>query len=73
MEPFPEDLLEFMSLNIESVEQLEVLRLLGEDRARDWDAASLSIRFQATPFLVGRHLTALTARGLIHPSTRVGL
>lgn len=65
MEPFPEDVRQFMAANIESLVQLEILRLLAADQDRTWDAASLAPEVQAQPQKTARDLAALYRRGLI--------
>jgi hypothetical protein len=65
MEPIPQDIVRFMQANIESLEQLELLRVLSEDPSKEWDLASLGQLAQANPQAAAAHLAALSARGLI--------
>ncbi len=65
MEPLPEATARFLKANIDSVEQLEVLRALAADRNRVWDCRALAGEVQARPQAVARHLDALERRGLI--------
>lgn len=65
MEPFPEDVARFMFDHVESIDQLEILRVLGEDPRREWDAVTLAAEVQASPQAVRGHLTSLHARGLL--------
>ena len=62
---FPEGILAFLDANIDSVEQLEILRLLSVNRGRTWYAAELARQVQTLPQSVARHLAALEARGLL--------
>ena len=65
VEPLPQDVERFMDSYLESVEQLEILRILGEDPSREWDAAGLAHLIQAAPDVVAGHLGALQKKGLI--------
>ena len=65
MEPFPHDIKTFLDGNIESIDQLEILRLLGENPERSWDVDSLASEVQTDPATVAAHLTAMSGRGLI--------
>jgi hypothetical protein len=65
LEPLPDDIRRFLDGNIETIDQLEVLRVLGEKPDRDWTAASLAAEVQAAPQLVAAHITALHGRGLL--------
>jgi hypothetical protein len=70
VDPFPEDLARFMDQNVESIDQLEILRVLGEDREREWDVGSLAGAVQARPQAVRAHLAAMQSRGLLTTMTR---
>jgi DNA-binding transcriptional ArsR family regulator len=61
----PDEVKQFIEGNIDSVEQLEILRVLGEDRSREWAASDLARVSQARPEAVGAHLSALQGRGLL--------
>lgn len=65
MEAFPEEVKHFLETNIETVEQLEILRLLGEDPQREWHSGELAREVQAQPQAVLAHLAALHGRGLL--------
>jgi hypothetical protein len=54
-----------MDQNVESIDQLEILRVLGEDREKEWDLVVLAGEVQADPQAVRAHLTAMQARGLL--------
>lgn len=69
-EPFPEDVDRFLDKNVGSIDQLEILRVLGEDPNREWKAAALAQEIQAKPEEMGRHLAALRSRGLLITETR---
>ncbi len=61
----PNQIIQFLEANIESVEQLEILRILSTNRGREWHVAELALPVQSPPQTVARHLTALEARGLL--------
>jgi hypothetical protein len=63
--PIPEDIKRFLDRNIETLEQLEILRILGEDRAQARDASALAEMVQTQPQIAAQHLAALDARGLL--------
>jgi DNA-binding transcriptional ArsR family regulator len=65
VEPFPQEIKSFLDGNIESIDQLEILRLLGENPERSWDVESLATEVQTDPATVAAHLTAMGGRGLI--------
>lgn len=69
-EPLPEDTKRFLEVNIDSLDQLEILRVLGEDPQKEWRAANLAREAQAAPQTIGTHLTVLQARGLLTLQTR---
>lgn len=69
-DPFPEDVCRFLDANIESIDQLEVLRVLGEEPGREWTAAALAAEVQAPAADMSGHLAALEARGLIATERR---
>lgn len=70
MDPLPEEVRVFLEANIDSVDQLEILRVLGEDRQKEWSAAGIAREVQVQPKAIGSHLTALHARGLMVLTTR---
>jgi DNA-binding transcriptional ArsR family regulator len=65
VDPFPDEVRRFLEGNIESVDQLEILRLLGEKPDTDWTATTLAAAVQASAAAVGSHLAALSGRGLL--------
>ena len=70
MEPIPEEVKRFADANIESIDQLEILRVLGETPGKEWDAAALAAAVQAEPKAVAAHLAALHGRGLLAAEKR---
>ena len=64
-DPLPDDVRRFLDENIESLEQLEILRLLSEDLGREWTAAELGSEIQTEPADAAAHVTALANRGLL--------
>jgi len=65
LEPFPEDVARFLQDNIETIDQLEILRILGEDADKEWDCAVLAGEVQAGTQAVRAHVTEMSARGLL--------
>jgi DNA-binding transcriptional ArsR family regulator len=65
VDPFPEDVKQFLDANIESVEQLEILRILGDNPHQEWSVVALAREVQAKPQTIAAHLAALQARGLL--------
>lgn len=65
MYSLPDEILQFISSNVRSVEQLEILRVLSEDRQREWSPVELASAVQAAPDATGVHIAELHARGLI--------
>jgi hypothetical protein len=65
VEPIPEDVKRFIETNIDSVDQLEILRVLGEDPRREWCGSALVQEVQTRSQTIGQHLSALQARGLL--------
>ncbi len=70
MQPFPDDVRRFLDRAIESVDQLEILRLLGEEPGREWSAGELAAAVQTSTAATVGHLTALHGRGLLHAEAR---
>jgi DNA-binding transcriptional ArsR family regulator len=64
-EPFPEDVKSFMDANVDSVEQLEILRVLGESPGVKFLPGELAKLVQTSPPALTSHLAALYARGLV--------
>jgi hypothetical protein len=69
-ELFPDDVSRFLDENVESIDQLEILRLLWESPGTEWTETSLAGEVQTQPKDVAAHLAALSARGLLHAEPR---
>lgn len=65
MESLPEDIQCFMDQHIDSIEQLEILRVLGQRPAEDWSATTLSREVQIKADAIAQHLQTLQSRGLL--------
>ena len=65
MEPFPENIARFIEANIDSVDQLEILRFLATDRAKEWTPAALARAMQTPPQTIAAHVDILERRGLL--------
>lgn len=65
MDSFPDNVRQFLLSSIASVEQLEILRVLGEDPSREWSSDEIREPAQVSPDSIRTHLQALEARGLI--------
>jgi hypothetical protein len=70
VESFPNEVRRFLDGNIESIDQLEILRLVGENPSREWTVAALAAEVQAEPAAVAADLAAMRARGLLAAETR---
>lgn len=70
MEPLPNDVVKFIDENIESIDHLEILRILSEDRERDWDQETLARQVQTKVEVIRTVAAALNARGLLVTTTR---
>jgi hypothetical protein len=70
LEPLPDDIRRFLDGNIETIDQLEVLRVLGEKPDREWTPAQLAAGVQADPQAVAAHVAALHGRGLLTAEQR---
>ena len=69
-EPLPEDVRRFVDEYVESLDQLEILRVLSEDPGREWSAAEVATEIHAEPSAVAASLAALGGRGLLTLSAR---
>lgn len=69
MEPLPSDVIKFIDENIESIDQLEILRILSEDRQREWREAELASEVQAKVPAVHTAISAMQSRGLLAVTT----
>ena len=65
-EPIPADVVSFLDSHVESIDQLEILRILGEAPSQGWPVASLATEAQTSPHNIAAHLTALRDRGLLN-------
>lgn len=65
MNPLPEEVKRFLEANIDSVDQLEILRVLGEDPLKEWPAVDLAREVQSAAQSINAHLDALNSRGLL--------
>lgn len=69
-EPFPEDIDRFLDANIESVDQLEILRTLGEGSDREWSVRELAGSLHTGEQSTARNVWALQGRGLLTAERR---
>jgi hypothetical protein len=70
MDPIPEEVRRFADRHVESIDQLEILRVLAEAPDKEWDAAGLAAAIQADPKAVSGHVAALQSRGLVWAEKR---
>jgi hypothetical protein len=70
MDPFPEEIRRFIEFNVESIDQLEILRLLRETPNKEWEVPALAAEVQAPEKVVASHLVALHGRGLLFAEKR---
>lgn len=72
-EPIPDQVARFVDDYVESIEQLEILRVLGEAPTKEWNAADLATATQIHPSAIAPHLAALEQRGLLKIEKREGI
>jgi hypothetical protein len=65
VDPVPEEIVRFIDANVDSIEQLEILRILGDDPQRHWAAADLAQQAQIPPAAIAAQLATLQGRGLL--------
>ena len=65
VDPFPDDVRQFLEGHIDCLDQLEVLRILASDPAKEWSASELAREAHTSPEVLAPHLAALHARGLL--------
>ncbi len=65
VEMMPADVARFLHEHVESIDQLEILRVLGEDPEREWSSMDLASEVQAEPLAVRAHIRAMHSRGLL--------
>jgi DNA-binding MarR family transcriptional regulator len=64
-DPIADDLSRFLDANVESMEQLEILRILGEAPETQWSVSELVRAAQIQPSAIAAQLAALEQRGLL--------
>jgi DNA-binding MarR family transcriptional regulator len=64
-DPIASMVLQFLDANVDSIQQLEILRALGEDRGRQWTARELADASQTDLSAIANQLTQLETRGLV--------
>lgn len=65
MDPIPDDVRQLLDSHIDSIEQLEILRVLGEDATREWRDDEIATQTQSTTEMAQTNLFALEARGML--------
>lgn len=65
MEPFPKDVQQFLQTFITSTDQLEILRVLGDEPNREWVDPELAKQVQITPETIRSRLHELKQLGFI--------
>jgi hypothetical protein len=65
LDTFPDDVRKFLDANIDSMEQLETLRVLSEDETREWSDVEIARQIQSSVEVTVLHLNALSARGML--------
>jgi len=69
LEQIPEDVRRFLRTHIASVEQLEILRVLGESPAHEWTDEEVRQQAQVSAESIHAHLQAMNERGLLRCRT----
>jgi hypothetical protein len=70
--PLPEDVRQFIERSLRSVEEIEVLRLLAENRSRSWSAADLGGELRTTASSAALRLASLRDLGFLQPEPGSG-
>lgn len=65
MDPIPSTIKQFLYLNIDAVDQLEVLRLVVGDPQKEHSSLALAHELHISLEAVEQHITALDGRGLL--------
>lgn len=65
MEPFPEDILQFLQAFISSIDHLEILRVLGDAPNREWTDSEVETQAQVRPERTRTCLKELEQHGFI--------
>jgi len=65
LEQIPEDIRRFLLTHIASVEQLEILRVLGESPAREWTDDEVRQQAQVSAESIHAHLQGMNEHGLL--------
>jgi hypothetical protein len=71
-EPFPDDVRRFILTSIPSVPHLEALLLVREERAREWDSATLARRLYVDLSTAENLLGSMLAAGLLAEGSAPG-
>ena len=64
-DPIPPEVLRFIDATITSVDQLEILLLLRDRRARSWTAQEISMELRNNEAVAEERLAAMLAKGLL--------
>ncbi|HET6422814.1 MAG TPA: hypothetical protein VFG20_03970 [Planctomycetaceae bacterium] len=72
MDPIPDDVLRFLESMVDSIGQLELLRVLSEDRSRERRDDEIAVQIQSTLAVTLSEMAALEARGLLRSARRDG-
>lgn len=64
-DPIPPEVLQFIDATITSVDQLEILLLLRDRRARSWTAREISVELRSNEAVAAERLAAMQAMGLL--------
>ena len=65
MDPIPATVQRFLHANVESVDQLEILRILASDAQTEFTSRALAKERNLSAEDIERHVRALEARGLL--------
>lgn len=65
MRPFADEVVQFINQLVDSIDQLEILRILAIDRQKRWSTAALADELQIPETALEPHLRILEDRGLL--------
>lgn len=65
MRPIADEVVQFINQLVDSIDQLEILRILARDREEKWSNAALADELQIPEATLGPQLRILEQRGLL--------
>jgi uncharacterized membrane protein YheB (UPF0754 family) len=63
--PFSDEVIRFVAANVDSIDQLEILRLLSDNETKHWSPAELADELQTSTEAAMKHIEVLAQRRLL--------